>query len=97
MTKGHYGPRHKLYKRARESLIKALSYSYAHRKERKGDMRRLWILRINAAAHAEGISYSRLMNSLKQRKNDINRKMLADLALRDPQAFAQVVADAKAT
>ena len=97
MTKGHRGSRHRLYRQARESLLKALTYSYAHRKEKKGDMRRLWILRINAAARAHGLSYSRLINSLKQGNIDINRKMLADLAIRDPEAFAQIAAHAKET
>lgn len=95
-TKGHQGVRHTLYRRAHESLIHALSYSYAHRKEKKGDMRRLWNIRINAAARANGTTYSRLIHGLKLAGVDINRKMLADLAIRDPQAFAQIAAQAKA-
>ena len=95
-TKGHQGVRHTLYRRAHESLIHALSYSYAHRKEKKGDMRRLWNIRINAAARANGTTYSRLIHGLKLAGVDINRKMLADLAIRDPQAFAEIVAQAKA-
>ncbi len=95
-TKGHQGVRHTLYRRAHESLIHALSYSYAHRKEKKGDMRRLWNIRINAAARTNGTTYSRLIHGLKLAGVDINRKMLADLAIRDPQAFAEIVAQAKA-
>ena len=95
MTKGHQGVRHTLYRRAHESLIHALKYSYAHRKEKKGDMRRLWNLRINAAARANGISYSKLIHGLKLGGVEVNRKMLADLAIREPESFAQIVAHAK--
>jgi len=95
MTKGHQGVRHTLYKRARESLIHALQYSYAHRREKKGDMRRLWNIRIGAAARANDISYSKLIHGLKLGGSEINRKMLADLAIRDPEAFTQIAAQAK--
>ena len=95
MTKGHQGVRHTLYRRAHESLIHALKYSYAHRKEKKGDMRRLWNIRINAGARANGISYSRLIHGLKLAGVEVNRKMLADLAIREPEAFAQIAAHAK--
>jgi large subunit ribosomal protein L20 len=95
MTKGHQGVRHTLYRRAHESLIHALQYSYAHRKEKKGDMRRLWNIRINAAARLNGLSYSRLIHGLKLAGVEINRKMLADLAVREPQAFAEVAGRAK--
>ena len=95
MTKGHQGVRHTLYRRAHESLIHALKYSYAHRREKKGDMRRLWNIRINAGARANGISYSKLIHGLKLAGAAINRKMLADLAIREPEAFAQIVAHAK--
>ena len=95
MTKGHQGVRHTLYKRAHESLIHALQYAYAHRKERKGDMRRLWNIRINAAAHTNDTTYSRLIHGLKLAGVDINRKMLADLAIRDPEAFAHIAETAK--
>lgn len=95
MTKGHQGVRHTLYRRAHESLIHALRYSYAHRKQRKGDMRRLWNIRINAAARANDISYSQLIHGLKLASVDVNRKMLADLAIREPDSFAQIVAHAK--
>ena len=95
-TKGHKGVRHRLYRRAHESLIHALQYSYAHRRERKGDMRRLWNLRVNAAARANGISYSRLIHGLKLAGVAINRKMLAELAIDDPDGFAAIAAQAKA-
>ena len=94
-TKGHQGVRHTLYRRAHESLIHALSYSYAHRKEKKGDMRKLWNIRINAAARANGTTYSRLIHGLKLAGIEINRKMLADIAIRDPEAFAQIAEQAK--
>ena len=94
-TKGHRGTRHALYRRAHESLMKALSYSYRHRRERKGDFRRLWIVRINAAARQEGLSYSRFMDGLKKAGVDIDRKVLADMAVRDPSAFSQLAAIAK--
>ena len=95
MTKGHQGVRHTLYRRAHESLIHALQYAYAHRRERKGDMRRLWNIRINAAARANGTSYSQLIHGLRLAGVQVNRKMLADLAVRDPEAFAQIVNRAK--
>lgn len=96
MTKGHQGVRHTLYRRAHESLIHALQYAYAHRKEKKGDMRRLWNIRINAGAHANGTTYSKMIHGLKLAGADINRKMLADLAIRDPEAFAKIAEQAKA-
>ena len=95
MTKGHQGVRHTLYRRAHESMIHALQYAYAHRKERKGDMRRLWNIRINAAARANGISYSQLIHGLKLAGVEVNRKMLSEVAIHDPEAFAQVVERAK--
>ena len=94
-TKGHKGVRHSLYRRAHESLIHALQYSYAHRRKKKGDMRRLWNIRINAAARANGVSYSRLIHGLKIGGVEVNRKMLADLAVSDPEAFTQIVDQAK--
>ena len=94
-TKGHRGVRHLLYKRARESLIKALAYSYAHRRERKGDFRRLWILRIGAAARQEGLTYSAFLHGLKQAQVEVDRKVLSDLAVRDPKAFSQLVTVAR--
>ena len=95
MTKGHQGVRHSLYRRAHESMIHALQYAYAHRKEKKGDMRKLWNIRINAAARANGLSYSKLMHGLKLAGVEINRKMLADLAIRDSDAFTEIVNQAK--
>lgn len=95
-TKGHRGGRHKLYRQAHESLMHAWSYAYRHRRERKGDFRRLWIARINAAARQGGLSYGIFMHGLKQAGVAINRKMLADLAVRDAPAFSQLVELAKA-
>ncbi len=94
-TKGHKGGRHTLVRQARESMIHALSYSYAHRREKKGDMRRLWNVRINAAARANGISYSRLIHGLKLGGVEVNRKMLAELSIRDPDGFSHIAAQAK--
>ena len=76
-------------------MLHSLSYAYRHRRERKGDMRRLWICRINAAARSEGLSYSRFMNGLRQAEVEVNRKVLADMAVRDPAAFSRLVAVAK--
>lgn len=97
VTKGQFGTRSKLYKRANEARLKSLFYAYRDRRNRKRDLRGLWILRINAAARQHGLSYSRLMSSLKKANIGINRKMLADLAVRDPQAFKAVVEQAKAS
>jgi len=76
-------------------MLKSLSYAYAHRRERKGDMRRLWINRVNAAARAQGITYSQFMDGLRKSGVEINRKMLADMAVREPEAFAELVTVAK--
>jgi large subunit ribosomal protein L20 len=76
-------------------MLKSLSYAYRHRRERKGDMRRLWILRINAACRAQGLKYGQLINGLKIAGVEINRKMLADMAVREPEAFANLVTTAK--
>jgi large subunit ribosomal protein L20 len=95
LTKGQRATRHKLYRRAHESMLKSLSYAYRHRKERKGDMRRLWITRINAASRLEGLSYSRFVEGLTKAGVALDRKILADLAVTDPTAFAQLVALAK--
>ncbi|MBI2911540.1 MAG: 50S ribosomal protein L20 [Chloroflexi bacterium] len=94
-TEGHRASRHKLYRRAKESMLHALSYAYQHRRERKGDFRRLWIARINAAARLAGMSYSTFMVGLKHAGVELNRKMLADLAVRDEAAFRQLVEAAK--
>ena len=94
-TKGHQGVRHTLYRRAHESLIHAMQYSYAHRKEKKGDMRKLWNIRINAAARLNGISYSKLIHGLKLAGIEVNRKMLSEIAIRDPEAFGEIARRAK--
>jgi large subunit ribosomal protein L20 len=96
VTKGQFGTRSKLIKRANEARLKSLFYAYRDRRNRKRDLRGLWILRINAAARQHGLSYSRLMDSLKKANIAINRKMLAELAVRDPHAFQVVVDQAKA-
>ncbi|MDD5127287.1 MAG: 50S ribosomal protein L20 [Dehalococcoidales bacterium] len=95
LTKGHQGVRHRLFKRAHESMLHALSYAYIHRRERKGDMRRLWIARINAGSRANGMIYSEFMEGLKKAGVIINRKMLADMAVKEPAAFANLVTIAK--
>ena len=97
MTKGTYGTRSRLYRRANEAMLKNLWYEYRDRRTRRRDLRRLWITRINAAARMNGMTYSRLIYGLKQAKIDLNRKMLADMAVRHPEAFAQVVEKAKAS
>lgn len=95
LTKGHRGTKHSLYRRAHESMLKSLAYAYRHRKERKGDMRRLWITRINAQARLGGLSYSRFMEGLNKAGIALDRKILAELAVTDHAAFAQLVAAAK--
>lgn len=90
-TKGQYGTKSKLFRRANEALLKSLSYQTRDRRARKRDMRRLWIQRINAGARLHGLSYSRLIDGLNKAEVEVNRKMLADLAVRDPEAFAQLV------
>ena len=91
LTKGHRGTKHRLIRRATESMLHSLSYAYIHRRERKGDMRRLWILRINAACRAQGLTYGQFMDGLKKSGIEINRKMLADMAVREPEAFTNLV------
>jgi large subunit ribosomal protein L20 len=76
-------------------MLKALSYAYRHRRERKGDMRRLWISRINAASRAEGLSYSQFMDGLRKSGVEINRKILADMAVNEPETFAELVTTTK--
>ena len=94
-TKGQRGSKHLLFRRANEAMLKSMWYSYRDRRIRKRDMRKLWIARINAAARLNGTTYSRLMSALKKGNISLNRKMLSDMAVRDPQAFAAVVAQAK--
>jgi len=95
LTKGHRASKHLLYRRAHESMLKALSYAYQHRRERKGDMRRLWIVRVSAASQAQGLKYNEFISGLKKAGVGINRKMLADMAVREPEAFASLVTVAK--
>ena len=95
MTKGHQGVRHRLYRRSHESMLHAYQYAFDHRRERKGDMRRIWNVRINAAARVNGLSYSKLINGLSLAEVSINRKMLAELAVDDPKAFSEIVDIAK--
>jgi large subunit ribosomal protein L20 len=91
LTKGMYGTRNNLFRRANEAMLKSLWYSYRDRRTRKRDLRRLWIARINAAARLNGTTYSRLIHDMKNTEIKLNRKMLADLAVRDPKAFSSVV------
>ena len=91
MTKGQFGTRHRLFRRANEAMLKSLWYAYRDRRNRKRDLRRLWIARINAAARLNGTTYSRMIHGLKLAGIILNRKTLADLAVRDPNAFAAVV------
>lgn len=95
LTKGHRATNRSLYRRAHESMLHALSNAYIHRRERKGDMRRLWIARINAAARLAGLSYSQLMHGLKLAGVDVDRKILAELAYANQADFDQLVGTAK--
>lgn len=95
LTKGQRATRHSLYRRAHEAMLKSLSYAYQHRKERKGDFRRLWIARINAAARAAGLPYNRLIQGLKAAGVEVDRKMMAELAISDEAGFARLVQVAK--
>ena len=93
-TKGQRGSRHLLFRRANEAMLKSMWYSSRDRRTRRRDLRKLWIARINAAARLNGTTYSKLIAILKKASINLNRKMLADLAVRDPQAFAAVVKQA---
>ncbi len=95
MNRGYFGTRHRLFRRANETMLKALWYSYRDRRTRRRDLRKLWIARINAAARLNDTTYSRLIHGMKEAGILLNRKMLADMAVRDPQAFSAVVAKAK--
>ena len=97
MTKGHRGTNHRLYRRAHESMIHALAYAYRHRRERKGDLRRLWIVRIGAATRLGGLSYSQFMHGLKLANIELDRKVLADLAMKDAAGFEELVGAARAS
>ena len=96
MNKGYFGSRHRLFRRANEAMMKSLWYAFRDRRVRKRELRKLWITRINAAARLHGLTYSRLINALKISGIALNRKVLSDLAIRDPQAFSAVIAKAKA-
>ena len=96
LAKGYFGNKSKSYRIAREAVMKSLNYAFIGRRRRKRDFRRLWIARINAAARNNGISYSKLMHGLKVAGINLNRKVLADLAVNDAPAFAQLVEKAKA-
>ena len=95
LTKGHRATRHLLYRRAHESMLHALNYAYRHRRERKGDMRRLWITRINAAARLHQLTYGQLINGLNLAGVAVNRLQMADMAVRDSEAFAALVQSAR--
>jgi large subunit ribosomal protein L20 len=95
ITKGQRGAKHRLFKRANEAMLKSLWYATRDRRVRKRDMRKLWIARINAAARLNGTTYSRLVAALKKANILLNRKMLSDMAIRDPQTFAAVIAKTK--
>ncbi|ENQ3105518.1 LSU ribosomal protein L20P [Bacillus sp. 491mf] len=95
LAKGYYGSKHTLYKVANQQVMKSLMYAFRDRRQKKRDFRKLWITRINAAARMNGLSYSRLMNGLKLAGIEVNRKMLADLAVHDAKAFAELATAAK--
>jgi large subunit ribosomal protein L20 len=95
LARGMYDSRHSHYSVAKRSVFKALKYTYVHRKERKGDFRALWIVRINAACRSYGLSYSRFINGLKIANIGLNRKSLADMAVNDPAGFEAVVVKVK--
>ena len=95
LAKGYRGARSKQYRIAKQSVMRALTSAYAGRKQRKREFRQLWIARINAAARMNDISYSKLMHGLKLAGVDINRKMLSEMAISDPEGFAKLVAVAK--
>jgi len=97
ITKGQFGTRHRLFRRANEAMLKSLWYSYRDRRTRRRDLRKLWIARINAAAHQNGTTYSRMIHGMKVHGINLNRKMLSDLAVRDPKVFTAVVNQAQAT
>jgi large subunit ribosomal protein L20 len=96
LNKGYFGSRHLLFRRANEARLKSMWYATRDRKVRKRDLRKLWIMRINAAARINGISYSQLVHVMKVAEITITRKLLADLAVQDPNAFAAIVTRAKA-
>lgn len=96
LAKGYFGSKSKLYRVARQAVMKSLSYAYVGRKAKKRDFRKLWIARINAAARMNGLSYSKFMNGLKKAEITLNRKVLADMAVNDAHGFAALCEKAKA-
>ena len=94
-SKGYFGAKSKLFRTANQAVMKSLNYAYIGRKQRKRDFRKLWITRINAAARINGMSYSKFINGLKKANITINRKMLSEMAINDPAAFAKLVEIAK--
>ena len=96
LARGYRGAKSKLYRPAHEQVMHSLAYAYAHRKDRKGDFRKLWIARINAAARMNGMSYSRFINGLHKAGVAVNRKMLSELAIYDEKSFTELVNLAKA-
>ncbi len=95
LARGYFGSKHRLFRTAKQQVMKSLAYAYRDRRVRKRDFRKLWITRINAAARINGLSYSRMMHGLKLAGVDVNRKMLADLAVADGKAFADLANVAK--
>jgi large subunit ribosomal protein L20 len=95
LTKGQFGGKHRLWRRGNEAMLKSLWYVYRDRRNRKRDFRRLWITRINAASRLNGISYSRFMHGLREAGVELDRKILADMAVSDEAAFARLVEVAK--
>ena len=94
-AKGYYGAKHYRFRNANQALLKSLSYAYVGRKDKKSNFRKLWIARINAAARMNGLTYSKLISGLKKANVTINRKMLAEVAVNDPKAFAEIAEVAK--
>lgn len=96
-TKGQWDTKHKLFRRANEAMMKSLHYAYRDRRRRRRDMRKLWIVRINAAARAAGVRYSQLIHGLSANNIELDRKILSDIAVRDPETFRKIVEAATAT
>lgn len=94
-AKGYYGAKHYRFRNANQAVLKSLSYAYVGRKDKKSNFRKLWIARINAAARMNGLTYSKLISGLKKANVTINRKMLAEVAVNDPKAFAEIAEVAK--
>ncbi len=97
LAKGYFGAKKNLYRTAKEQVEKSLAYSYAGRKQRKRDFRKLWIIRINAAVREYGLSYSKFIDGLNKANINLNRKVLSELAVRDPEAFKSIVEKVKAS